>query len=140
MAHFAKLDENNVVTKVYRIGNDVADTEANGMAECVRLHGAGTYKQCSYNTSGGVHYDYPKTPQGQIQISADQSKAFRKNFPGKGFTYNADIDGFVAPKPYPSWVLNTTTGIWEAPVAIPAQPGGDLVEYIWDESSQSWTS
>ena len=76
MAHFAKLDENNVVTRVYRIGNDVADTEANGIAECVRLHGAGTYKQCSYNTSGGVHYDYPKTPEGQIQISADQSKAF----------------------------------------------------------------
>ena len=73
--------------------------------------------------------------------SSDQSKAFRKNFPGRGFTYNSDIDGFVAPKPYPSWVLNNTTGIWEAPVAIPVQEEGvDLIEYVWDEESQSWTS
>jgi len=137
MAHFAKLDENNVVIRVYRIGNDVADTEANGIAECIRLHGQGTYKQCSYNTMGGIYYDFKSNP---VQISSDQSKAFRKNFPGKGFIYNADIDGFVSSKPYPSWVLNNTTGVWEAPVPIPAQPGGDLIKYIWDESSQSWTS
>tara|TARA_R110000764_G_scaffold89482_2_gene170992 strand:- start:536 stop:952 length:417 start_codon:yes stop_codon:yes gene_type:complete len=138
MAHFTKLDENNVVTKVFKIGNDVAGTEANGIAECIKLHGAGTYKQCSYNTLGGVHYDLQNDP---VTVSSDQSKAFRKNFPGRGFTYNSDIDGFVSSKPYPSWVLNNTTGTWEAPVAIPAQPGGDLlVEYIWDEESQSWTS
>ena len=64
---------------------------------------------------------------------------FRKNFPGRGFTYHADIDAFVAPKPYPSWVLNNTTGIWEAPVAIPTQAeGADLIEYVWDEESQSY--
>ena len=138
MAHFAKLDENNVVTHVHRIGNDVADTEANGIAECVKLHGAGAYKQCSYNTTGGVHFEYNADPIGP---STDQSKAFRKNFPGRGFTYHADIDAFVAPKPYSSWVLNNTTGIWEAPVAIPAQAEGvDLIEYVWDEESQSWTS
>jgi hypothetical protein len=136
MAHFAKLNENNEVLKVYVIGNDVADTEQNGINECVKLHGAGTYKQCSYNTSNGKHWNYNVFP---AEESADQTKAFRKNFPGKGWIYNADIDGFISPQPYPSWTLNTTKGTWEAPIPEPELTDPPTI-YAWDEDTQSWIS
>ena len=119
MAHFAKLDNDNKVVRVYKIGNDVAATEQDGINECVKLHGAGTYKQCSYNTHGGVHWDYSNLDQGEP--SADQSKSFRKNYPSKGWIYNSEIDGFISPQNFPSWTLNTDKGIWEAPVAEPVQ-------------------
>lgn len=136
MAYFAKLDDNNTVLKVYTIGNDVADTEQNGVNECVKLHGAGTYKQCSYNTREGKHWNHNVFPS---EESADQTKAFRKNYPGTGWIYNADIDGFIPPKPYPSWTLNTTKGIWEAPVPKPELTDPPTI-YTWDEDTQSWIS
>src|SRR6056300_1005880 len=136
MAYFAKLNENNEVLRVYVIGNDVADTEQNGINECVKLHGAGTYKQCSYNTKKGKHWNNNVFPP---EESADQTKAFRKNYPGKGWVYNADIDGFTTSQPYPSCILNTTKGIWEAPVSEP-EPTDPPTIYAWDEDTQSWIS
>lgn len=115
MAHFAKLDENNVVTEVIVVGNkDTSDAngvekEYIGAAFCERLFG-GTWKQTSYNAN------------------------FRKNYAGVGFTYNASIDAFVPPKPFDSWVLNNTTANWEAPVAMPS----DGKTYAWNESTTSW--
>ena len=114
MAHFCKLDENNVVTQVVVIDNrDTADAsgvekEHIGAAFCERLFG-GTWKQTSYN--------------GNI----------RKNYAGIGYTYRSDIDAFVAPKPYPSWILNANAQ-WEAPVAMPT----DGQMYSWDEATTSW--
>jgi hypothetical protein len=115
MAHFAQLDANNVVTQVIVVANkDTADAngvekEYIGAAFCEKLFG-GTWKQTSYN--------------GNI----------RKNYAGIGFTYNADIDAFVPPKPFESWVLNNETAQWEAPVPMPT----DDKMYSWDEETTSW--
>ena len=115
MAYFAKLDENNVVTQVIAIANsDTADAsgvekEHIGAAFCERLFG-GTWKQTSYNNN------------------------IRKNYAGIGFTYNEDIDAFVSPKPFASWLLNEQTAQWEAPVAMPDDGG----TYSWDEDNQAW--
>jgi hypothetical protein len=114
MAHFAKIDENNVVTQVVVVANkDTADAdgvekEHIGAAFLESVLG-GTWKQTSYN--------------GNI----------RKNYAGIGYTYDADIDAFVPPKPYPSWVLDADAQ-WQAPVPMP----DDGKMYSWDEDAQSW--
>ena len=121
MAHYAQLDENNVVTQVIVVDNkDCSDAngvekEYIGAAFCEKLFG-GNWKQTSYN--------------GNI----------RKNYAGIGFTYNADIDAFVPPKPYPSWVLDNETAQWNAPVAMPedAGTGEPPKRYSWDEATTSW--
>jgi hypothetical protein len=114
MAHYAQIDENNIVTQVIVIDNkDTADAngvekEYIGAAFCERLFG-GTWKQTSYNAT------------------------IRKNYAGIGYTYNADIDAFVAPKPYASWTLDANAQ-WQAPVAMPT----DGKFYSWDEATQAW--
>jgi hypothetical protein len=121
MAHFAQIDENNVVTQVIVVANsDTADAsgvekEHIGAAFCEKLLG-GTWKQTSYNGS------------------------IRKNYAGLGYTYNADIDAFVPPKPFASWLLNESTAQWEAPVAMPedAGTGEPPKRYSWDEATTSW--
>ena len=123
MAHFAQLDANNVVTQVIVVGNsDTADAngvekEHIGAAFCEKLFG-GNWKQTSYNGS------------------------IRKNYAGIGYTYNADIDAFVPPKPYASWVLDTETAQWNAPVAMPedAGTGEPPKRYTWDEPTTSWVA
>jgi hypothetical protein len=124
MAHFAKLDNLGVVVFV-TVGRD----EDNGkeLELCART--GDTYRQTSYNTRGGVHYD-PATGE----PSADQSKAFRKNYAGIGYRYDIDRDAFIPPKPYPSWILNQNSCLWEPPVAMPDD--GKL--YSWDEATTSW--
>lgn len=121
MAHFAKLDKQNKVIFV-TVGRD-EDRE-----EELTDRTGDVYKQTSYNTRGGVHYQGDGTP------SADQSKAFRKNYAGLGYTYDALRDAFIPPKPYASWVLNETSCLWEAPVAYPT----DGKRYVWDELSTNW--
>lgn len=123
MAHFAKLDENNVVIFV-TVGRD----EDNGKEAELTARTGDVYKQTSYNTRGGVHYQADGTP------SADQSKAFRKNYAGLGYTYDAGRDAFIPPKPFNSWVLNETTCLWDAPVPMPT----DGKRYTWDEATTSW--
>jgi len=127
MAHFAELNDSNVVLRVITIADSDADTEANGIAKCKSVLGADTnWKQTSYNTANNVH-KLGGTP-------------FRKNYAAKGDTYNSDIDGFVPPKPYTSWQLNTTTGNWDAPVALPDTnvANGGSVWHEWDETNQRW--
>jgi hypothetical protein len=87
------------------------------------------YRQTSYNTRGGVHYD-PATGE----LSADQSKAYRKNYAGLGYTYDEQRDAFIPPKPFPSWVLNEDTCLWDAPVPYPQ----DGKMYQWSEDDQLW--
>ena len=114
MAHFAQIDENNMVVSVIVIDNkDTADAngvekEYIGAAFCERLFG-GTWKQTSYNGN------------------------LRKNYAGIGYTYQADIDAFVAPQPFPSWILDDNAQ-WQAPVAMPT----DEKKYSWDETTTSW--
>ena len=121
MAHFAQLDENNVVTQVIVVSNnDLLDAsgverEEMGIGFCQRLFG-GNWKQTSYNSN------------------------FRKRYAGIGYSYNAEIDAFVPPKPYASWVLNNETANWDPPVPAPADSGmgeGQKM-YRWDEETISW--
>ena len=124
MAHFAKLDQNNVVIFV-TVGRD----EDNGKEDQLTARTGDVYKQTSYNTRGGVHYD-PVTGQ----PSDNQNKAFRKNYAGLGYTYDYDRDAFIPPKPFNSWVLNETSCLWEAPVPMPT----DGKRYTWNEETVSW--
>lgn len=117
MAHFAQLDENNVVLQVIVVNNsEVLDIggvedEAIGTAFCRSLYGADTqWAQTSYS--------------GRI----------RKNYAGVGFTYDVARDAFIPPKPYASWVLNEQTCRWDAPTPYPT----DGKMYRWDEPSLSW--
>lgn len=119
MAHFAKINENNIVEKVLII-NDT-DVAANGgeksqqAADWVSNNfGGGVWKQVSYNTINGRYYT-PNTNN----LDPDQTKAFRKNYPGVGSIYHPTIDGFSTKKPYPSWILNEEACIWIPPVAYP---------------------
>jgi len=110
MAHFAKLDENNIVTFV-TFGRD----EDNGKESEISSRTGDVYKQTSFNTVGGVHR-LGGTP-------------FRKNFAGIGYTYDETRDAFIPPKEYASWILNETTCLWEAPITCPE----DDKSYFWDE-------
>lgn len=120
MGHFAKV-ENGLVTRVIVAEQDFIDSGAVGNPT--------DWVRTSYNTRGGVHYD-PQTGE----PSADQTKALRKNYAGMGYTYDADLDAFIPPKPYPSWVLNTVTGLWDAPIPYPTDGGS----YAWNEENQTW--
>ncbi len=120
MAHFAKLDENNIVISVHTVSNDVATDETVGINYLKNLYKWENWKQCSYNTFGGEH-KLGGTP-------------FRKNYPGSGYTYDSTRDAFISSQPYPSWILNETSCLWDPPVACPDDDGS----YEWNESTTSW--
>lgn len=121
MAHYAFLDENNIVVHVI-VGKDEGEDGVDWEIE----YGA---KRTSYNTLGGVYLD-PITRM----PAKDQSRAFRKNFASIGYTYDPVRDAFIPPKPYNSWTLNEQTCLWGAPVEIP-----DLEKaYEWNEETLSW--
>jgi hypothetical protein len=111
MSHFAKVI-GNIVTEVLVIEQDVIDTGLFGDPSL--------WIQTSYNTHGGQH------PAGT---------PLRKNFAGIGYTYDATRDAFIPPKPYPSWLLNEDTCLWDPPVARPQQ---EPEKYRWDENTLSW--
>ena len=108
MAHFAEIDENNVVLQVLVVPNEQEHRGQEYLADDLGL--GGTWIQTSYNGN------------------------FRNVFAGIGFTYDSALDIFISPKPYPSWVLNEE-GYWAAPVPRPDIP--DKV-YSWDEENQEW--
>ena len=125
MAHFACLDENNIVTQVIVVSNeDTSDVNGNeveeiGVAFCKKLLGADTnWKQTSYNSNMRVRYA------------------------GIGYSYNEELDAFIAPKPFESWVLDNETADWVSPVG----PAPTLTEaevearsfYRWDEEAGAW--
>lgn len=127
MAHFAEIDENNIIIQVLVVPDEQEHRGHEYLS--VDLSLGGTWLKCSYNTRGGVHYD-PETNK----PSGDQSKAFRKNYPGIGFSYNEELDAFIPPKPFPSWVLSHHTYDWKAPIAPPSEDE----PYIWNEDTLSW--
>jgi len=126
MATFAKIGLNNKVIEVLSVhNNELKDSngveqEGNGIDFLTKLTGWAVWKQTSYNTSGGVHL-LSGTP-------------FRKNHAGIGYTYDEDRDAFIAPQPFPSWILNEDTCLWEAPTPRP----DDEKRYNWNESTKSW--
>ena len=113
MSHFAKV-ENGIVTQVIVAEQDVIDSGIFG-------HG---WIQTSYNTRGNVHYGQDGQPDGGV--------ALNKNYAGIGYTW--DGVGFSAPKPYPSWTLNSTTYLWEAPTPAPTEGG----PWMWVEADLNW--
>jgi len=130
MAHFSKLGKGNIVERVEVVSNDIATTEQAGIDFLNNLYGTNDiWRQTSYNTKGGVHYEFDT-----ITPSTDQSKALRKNFAGIGFKYDQYRDAFIPPKPFNSWTLNETTCLWESPVAYPT----DGQKYNWNEENQTW--
>ena len=111
MAHFAKLGIGNIVEKIELVSNDIATTEQAGIDFLNNLYNSrDVWKQTSYNAT------------------------IRKNFAGIGFKYDQTRDAFIPPKPFPSWTLNETTCLWEAPVAKPT----DGQNYTWNETNQTW--
>ena len=125
MAHYAFLDENNVVTEVI-VGKDESNFDWETKYGMFRGQ---VCKRTSYNTRGGVYYNTNTN-----EINNDQSKAFRKNYAGVGYTYDPQLDAFIAPQPFESWSLNETSCLWEAPVPYPT----DGKKYTWNESSINW--
>ena len=119
MSHFAQIDENNVVQQVLVIDQAEIDTGNWGNPT--------TWVQTSYNTRGGVYY----TPNTNTP-DPDQAKAFRKNYAGIGYTW--DGVGFAPPQPFPSWLKDSFTYLWNSPVPYPI----DGMIYVWDESTISW--
>jgi len=115
MAHFAQLNEENLVTQVIVVANqDTADkdgveNEAIGIEFCTNLLG-GKWVQTSYNAN------------------------IRKNYAGIGYKYDAALDAFIPPQPFASWTLNNETAQWEAPTPYPT----DDKRYTWDEATTAW--
>ena len=111
MAHFALLDENNIVLRVDVVSNNICQNEAEGVAFLQSLYGNDkVFKQTSYNGN------------------------MRKNYAGIGYAYDAVRDAFIPPQPYPSWVLSEESCLWDAPSKIP----DDGEKYEWNEGSLSW--
>ena len=135
MAHFAKLDDNNKVLTVVVVSDSDAPTEAAGQSYLQNIFGwdANKWKQTSYNTHGGIHYVEDENGQ---TASANQGKALRANFAAIGYTYDPANDIFHKDQPHASWTLNTTSGLWEPPVAYPDDWNG--ANYDWNESTQAW--
>jgi len=116
MAHYAFLNENNIVTEVI-VGRDESNFDWERHYGDLRGQ---LCKRTSYNTAGGVH-QLGGTP-------------LRKNFAGVGYKYDESRDAFIAPQPYASWTLNEETCLWEPPTPRPT----DNNYYVWNEENQTW--
>ena len=123
MAHFAELDDNNVVLRVVVVGNDCvpSDEHVDGETWCVNFFKTPNWKQTSYNNN------------------------FRKQYCGAGYTYDSAKNKFISPKPYASWALDSNDD-WQAPVTFPTittyGSNDPIDKYFisWDEAGQKWTA
>jgi hypothetical protein len=116
MAHYAKIDNNNIVIKVIVIDEEIVNSGVFGEPN--------SWIQTSFNTYGGEH-SLGGTP-------------LRKNYAGLGYTYDKDRDAFIPPKPYPSWILDEDTCQWDPPVEYPTGHDANGPGYDWDEDTTSW--
>lgn len=120
MSHFARVVD-GIVVEVLVADQDFIDIYSQSIG--------GQWVQTSYNTRGGIHYQ----PNSNVP-SEDQSKALRKNYAGIGMIYDASLDAFYDPQPFPSWTLDTATCLWQPPTPRP----DDRNLYNWDEPTLSW--
>ncbi len=118
MAHYAFLDNSNIVTEVI-VGKDEGEENTDWEVHYGNFRGQ-VCKRTSYNTSGGTH--------------SSGGTPFRKNYAGIGYTYDKDRDAFIPPSPFPSFLLNEETCLWDAPVPYPT----DGERYIWNEEELEW--
>jgi hypothetical protein len=130
MASFAKIGLNGKVIEVQSVVNEVLhdsngiEQESIGIDFLTKLTGWAIWKQTSYNTNGGVH--------------SSGGTPLRKNHAGIGYIYDENIDAFIYPKPFNSFVLNVNTCLWEAPVAQPTEQLENNEYYFWNESIINW--
>jgi len=117
MSHYAKCVDGKVVSVI------VAEED---FFKTFVDTSPGQWIQTSYNTHGNVHYGQDGKPDGGV--------ALRGNYAGVGYTYDAAKDVFIAPQPFPSWTLDQTKWLWEAPVAMPT----DGKPYVWNEATKAW--
>lgn len=110
MAHFAQIDENNIVINVLSVPDEQQHRGEEYLSQDLGL--GGTWIQTSYNNN------------------------IRKVFAGIGYVYNSELDIFLAPKPFPSWVIDPVEQVWVSPIPRPAEIEGKV--HIWDESNQNW--
>lgn len=127
MAHFAELDENNVVLRVLVVANEQEHRGQEFLSKDLNL--GGRWEQTSYNTKFGIYYD-----SNTNEPSPDQYKAYRKNYAGIGFTFDEERDAFIPPKPFPSWILDEDTCGWKAPIPMPQTD--EL--WVWNEEMLQW--
>jgi hypothetical protein len=118
MAHYAFLDENNLVIEVI-VGIDEGVDGIDWEQHYSAFRGQ-PCKRTSYNTYGGVHNG------GGVPL--------RKNYAGIGYKYDEDRDAFIPPQPFDSWILNEDTCLWESPIPCP----DDGQAYKWSEEQQQW--
>ena len=120
MAHWAEIDENNVVVQVV-VGDNTDPAGDEGYSWLIDNLG-GTWLKTSFNTYGGVHLA--------------GGEPLRYNFAGVDSTYDAKNDAFIAPQPFPSWKLNKSTFLWESPIPMPTAT--DDKTYSWNEETKTW--
>lgn len=138
MAHFAKLNENNIVLEINVVNNGVLDFNNEEESGIVFLtewsNGYTNWKQTSFNSLGGIHY-LPTTELDENGNRIPSGKPhLRFNYAGIGYLYDPVRDAFIPPQPFSSWILNEDTCIWESPIPYPV----DNKLYFWDETSLSW--
>jgi hypothetical protein len=124
MAHYALLDENNIVTNVF-VGKHENEGNTNWELHYGNIYGK-TCKRTSYNTQGGVH--------------ATGGTPLRKNYAGIGYTYDPSRNAFIPPRPFASWQLDEQSCLWTPPTPYPTDVGTAHSPkfYTWDESTLSW--
>lgn len=120
MGHFAKVVDGKV-TQVIVAEKEFFDNFVD--------NSPGQWLRTSYNMRGGIHYE-----PNSNEPKADQSQALRKNYAGIGYSYDSVRDAFIPPQPYPSWVLDEFSCLWNAPKPMPT----DGKPYRWDELSLDW--
>jgi len=121
MAHYAFLDENNIVTEVITgVNEDVTQTDLDGTL----VGGSSEAWETFYGNK-----------REQVCKRTSYNGNYRKNYAGVGMVFDVERDAFYLPQPYPSWTLNEDSCIWESPVPYPT----DDKFYTWDEDQQQWT-
>ena len=124
MSYYAKV-EDGIVTRVISAEAEFFDTYVDDTP--------GEWIKTSYNMSGGVYHIDNVPAEDQSVIEGDEARQ-RKNYAGIGYSYDQTRDAFIPPQPFPSWTLNETTCLWDAPVAYPDDGG----MYQWNEDTQTW--
>lgn len=120
MAHFAEINSNNIVLRVLVVSNEDI-TDQNGQEQ----------------EQLGINFLKNLIGQDTNWVQTSYTASFRKRYAGIGFSYNEELDAFIPPKPYGSWILNEETADWEPPIPMPTD-ASEGSYYSWNEETTSW--